>query len=200
MDDYKDLLAGVDAWYKSVKDAHPAEVPCTKGCRECCVGLFDVSLADRDLLREGLAKAEPAVRKDIEARAAALAARLREVTPDLGDTLDGLGPDDIDDLCDEVGDVECPVLGPGGECRLYSHRPLTCRMSGVPVVDLKGHAVYPEGCAKCTLKPKDTPRLDCDRISRRERKILKTRYPGASGVTLFIAQALCAQYPGPFAV
>jgi Fe-S-cluster containining protein len=189
VDDYKDLLAGVDAWYKAVKDAHPAEVPCTKGCRECCIGLFDVSLADRDLLREGLAKAEPAVRKDIEARAASLVARLREVTPDLGDTLDGMGPDEIDDLCDEVGDVECPVLGPGGECRLYAHRPLTCRMSGVPVVDLKGQAVYPEGCAKCTLKPKDTPRLDCDRISRRERKILKTRYPGASGVTLFIAQA-----------
>jgi hypothetical protein len=62
-------------------------------------------------------------------------------------------------------------------------------MSGVPVVDLKGQAVYPEGCAKCTLKPKDTPRLDCDRISRRERKILKTRYPHASGVTLFIAQS-----------
>ena len=190
MDDYKDLLAGVDAWYKSVKDAHPTEVPCTKGCRECCIGLFDVSLADRDLLREGLAQADPAVRKDIVARATALVARLREVTPDLGETLDGMGPDEIDDLCDEVGDVECPVLGPGGECRLYSHRPLTCRMSGVPVVDLKGQAVYPEGCAKCTLKPKDTPRLDCDRISRRERKILKTRYPGASGVTLFIAQAL----------
>jgi len=189
MDDYKDLLAGVDAWYKSVKDAHPAEVPCSKGCRECCIGLFDVSLADRDLLREGLAKADPAVRKDIEARATALVARLRELTPDLGDTLDGMAPEEIDDLCDAVGDVDCPVLGPGGECRLYAHRPLTCRMSGVPVVNLKGHAVYPEGCAKCTLKPKDTPRLDCDRISRRERKILKTRYPGASGFTLFIAQA-----------
>ncbi len=193
MDDYKDLLAGVDAWYKSVQAAHPAEVPCTKGCRECCIGLFDVSLADRDLLREGLAQAEPALRKDIEARAAALVARLREITPDLGDTLDGMAPEEIDDLCDEVGDIECPVLGPGGECRLYAHRPLTCRMSGVPVVDLKGQAVYPEGCAKCTLKPQDTPRLDCDRIARRERKILKTRYPGASGVTLFIAQALFAK-------
>jgi len=190
VDDYKDLLAGVDAWYKSVKAAHPAEVPCSKGCRECCVGLFDVSLADRDLLREGRAKADPAVRKDIEARAEALVARLRELEPDLGGTLDGMSPEAIDDLCDAVGDVECPVLGREGECRLYAHRPLTCRMSGVPVVDLKGQTVYPEGCAKCTLKPKDTPRLDCERISRRERKILKTRYPGDSGITLFIAQAL----------
>ena len=190
LDDYKDLLSGVDAWYKSVKDAHPAEVPCSKGCRECCIGLFDVSLADRDLLREGLTLADPAVRKDIQDRAAAVLGQIREVEPDLGDTLDGLGPEAIDDLCDAVGDVECPVLGREGECRLYSHRPLTCRMSGVPVVDLSGNAVYPEGCAKCTLKPKDTPRLDCGRISRRERKILKTNYPGDSGITLFIAQAV----------
>jgi Fe-S-cluster containining protein len=189
-DDYRALLADVDAWYRSVKSAHPDQVPCTKGCRECCIGLFDVSLADRDLLREGLAKADPAVRTDIQARAAALMGRLREVEPGLGETLDGMSPDAIDDLCDAVGDVECPVLGREGECRLYEHRPLTCRMSGVPVVDVSGKTVYPEGCAKCTLKPKDTPRLDCDRISKRERKILKTRYPGDSGITLFIAQAL----------
>ena len=79
MDEYKELLSKVDAWYRSVKAAHPAEVPCAKGCRDCCIGLFDVSLADRDLLREGLAAADPQVRKDIEARAAALTARLREL-------------------------------------------------------------------------------------------------------------------------
>ncbi|HEV3026469.1 MAG TPA: hypothetical protein VG457_02795, partial [Planctomycetota bacterium] len=109
---------------------------------------------------------------------------------DLGDTLDGMSPEEIDELCDEAGEIECPVLGPEGECRLYAHRPLTCRMSGVPVVDLSGKAVFPEGCARCTLKPQDTPRLDCGSLSKRERKILKTRFPGRSGVTLFIAQAL----------
>lgn len=189
MDDYKGLLAKIDAWYKSVKEARPDQVPCTKGCRDCCIGLFDVSLADRDLLREGLSQADPALRKDIEARATALVGKIRETAPDLGETLDGWSTEDIDDLCDAVGDVECPVLGPAGECRLYAHRPLTCRMSGVPVVDLAGKTVYPEGCAKCTLKPADVPRLDCDRIARQERKILKTRYPGSSGETLFIAQA-----------
>lgn len=190
MDDYRSLLSEVDSWYRSVKEAHPDKVPCVKGCRECCIGLFDVSLADRDLLREGLAQADPETRKDIQVRAAALVERIREIEPGLGDTLDGMSPEEIDDLCDAVGDVECPVLGREGECRLYAHRPLTCRMSGVPVVDLSGKTVYPEGCAKCTLKPKDAPRLDCDRISKRERKILKARYPGDSGITLFIAQAL----------
>jgi len=195
VDDYKQLLAKVDAWYRSVKEKHPDQVPCTKGCRDCCIGLFDVSLADRDLLREGMAGLDPAERKDIEERAASLLAQMRKLAPELGDTLDGWSPDDIDDLCDDVGDVECPVLGREGDCRLYAHRPLTCRMSGVPVVDLSGKPVFPEGCAKCTLKPADAPRLDCDRLSRQERKILKARYPGASGVTLFIAQAVAKESP-----
>ena len=190
MDEYRQLLSQVDAWYRSVKEQHPDQVPCAKGCRDCCIGLFDVSLADRDLLREGMAVADPALRKDIEARAAVLISRLRAIAPDLGDTLDGWSAEEIDDLCDEAGDVECPVLGREGDCRLYDHRPLTCRMSGVPVVDLSGKPVFPEGCAKCTLKPAAAPRLDCDRISRQERKLLRTRYPGASGVTLFIAQAV----------
>lgn len=193
MDDYRELLSQVDAWYRSVKERHPDQVPCTKGCRDCCIGLFDVSLADRDLLREGMAQAEPGIREDIRTRAEALMAQLRKVSPDLGDTLDGWSAEEIDDLCDEIGDVECPVLGREGECRLYAHRPLTCRMSGVPVVDLKGNPVFPDGCAKCTLKAADAPRLDCDRLSRRERKILRERYPGASGVTLFIAQAVAGK-------
>ena len=73
MDDYRQLLSQVDAWYRSVKELHPDQVPCTKGCRDCCIGLFDVSLADRDLLREGMAQAEPGIREDIrlDGRAAA---------------------------------------------------------------------------------------------------------------------------------
>jgi Fe-S-cluster containining protein len=190
VDDYRELLARVDAWYRGVKAKHPDKVPCDKGCRDCCVGLFDVTLADRDLLREGLAAVDEPVRRDIEARAAAIVARLRELHPDLGDTLDGWEPDDIDDLCDEAGDVECPVLGPGGECRLYAWRPLTCRMSGVPVVDVTGETVFPDGCAKCTLTPRETPRLDCESLRRAERKLLRRRYRDRSGIPLFIAQAL----------
>lgn len=190
MDEYRRLLDRVDAWYRGVKEKHPDQVPCSKGCRDCCLGLFDVSLADGDLLREGLAAVDEATRTDIRARAAAVVARLREIYPDLDDTLDGWDPDDVDDLCDALGDVECPVLGPGGECRLYAWRPMTCRMSGVPVVDVTGETIYPEGCAKCSLKPKDTPRLDCAALRKGERKFLRRRYGDKSGVMRLIAQAI----------
>jgi Fe-S-cluster containining protein len=193
--EYLDLLRRADEWYRGVKAKHPDRVPCTRGCRECCLGLFDITQADRDFLREGMAALDPAARSDIEERAAAILDRLRATHPALGETLDGWGPAEIDDLCDALGPVECPVLGPHGECRLYAHRPLTCRLSGVPVVDLSGEVVQGEGCSKCTLRAGDTPRLDCEGLRREERRILRHRYPGRAGVPLLIPQAV-ASPPG----
>ncbi len=190
MKEYPEFLAKVDAWYQGVQRAHPDKVPCTKGCRDCCLGLFDISIADRDLLREGLAAADAATRRDIEARAVKIMASLRERFPDLGETLDGLSAAEIDEICDAPGDVECPVLGRGGECRLYAHRPLVCRLSGVPVVDVTGAVIHPEGCSNCTLTAFEAPRLDYADLRKRERKLLKAIDPDKSGATLLIPQAV----------
>lgn len=190
MKEYREFLARVDAWYQGVQRAHPDKVPCTKGCRDCCLGLFDISIADRDLLREGLAAADPATRRDIEARAAKTMAELRERFPDLGESLDGLSDREIDDITDALGNVECPVLGREGECRLYAHRPLICRLSGVPVVDVTGAVIHPEGCSKCTLSASEAPRLDYADLRKRERKLLKRLDPDKGGVTLLIPQAV----------
>jgi Fe-S-cluster containining protein len=190
MKEYVEFLGKVDAWYQCVQRSHPDKVTCTKGCRDCCLGLFDISIADRDLLREGLADADSRTRRDIESRATKIMAELRDRFAGLGETLDGLDSREIDDLCDALGDVECPVLGREGECRLYAHRPLICRLSGVPVVDVSGAVIHPEGCSKCTLKPADAPRIDYADLRKRERKLLKAIDPDRSGVTLLIPQAV----------
>ena len=196
MDDYRKFLARADAWYRGVREKHPDKVTCTKGCRDCCLGLFDITLLDRDLLREGVTAADEATRRDIEFRAGKILEKLRETWPGLGETLDGWTESEIDELCDALGPVECPALGPSGECRLYEHRPLTCRLSGVPVVDLSGEKIYPEGCAKCTLKADEAPRLDCEKLRRDEAKLLKKHHPRDVGVTLLIPQALTRRDPG----
>jgi hypothetical protein len=190
VEEYRKLLGQVDAWYRSVQERHPADVPCRKGCRDCCLGLFDVTLADRELLRLGMDAADPATRRDIEARALAILGELRKTHPALGPDLGGFAEGEIDALCDLLGPVECPVLGPEGECRLYAYRPLTCRLSGVPVVDLSGKEIFPEGCSRCTLKAKDAPRLDCEALLRREQKILRKRYSREAPTTLLIPQAV----------
>jgi Fe-S-cluster containining protein len=187
---YRRLLGDVDAWYRAVQSRHPDKVTCARGCRDCCLGLFDVSIADRALLREGLAKADAATRLDIQTRAAAIMAEVRKAFPTLGDTLDGLTEEQIDSLCDHLGAVECPVLGREGECRLYEHRPLTCRLAGVPIVDVSGQVVAREGCAKCRLTATEAPRLDCGGMWRREEKCLRALDAERPDVTVLIPQAL----------
>ncbi len=185
---YLRILRDVDKWYRSVRERHPDKVTCTRGCRDCCLGLFDVSIADRDLLRAGLAAADPETCRDIRERAAVIVAKLRAEFPGLGATLEGLDDSEVDRLCDHLGDVECPVLGREGECRLYEHRPLTCRLAGVPVVDRTGDVIQPEGCSKCTLKAADAPRLDCRSLRRRERRLLERMDPDGADATMLIPQ------------
>lgn len=178
MSEYLKLLKRVDAWWRNVRRRHPDQVPCAVGCRDCCLGLFDINAADADLLREGMKAIAPEARRDIEERAAAIVARV-------GSSIEGLSDDEIDAIIEKEGAVECPVLGPKGECRLYEHRPLTCRLMGAPVVDRDGEAIFPEGCSKCTLSAADAPRLDYHGLRAGEEQVL-----GKRTETMFIAQAI----------
>ncbi len=197
MNEYRSLLAWVDEWYRGVQRLHPDKVTCTRGCRDCCVGLFDITLADRALLRAGLARADEAVRRDIEERAGNLLARIREKFPRLGGTLAGLTDEEVDELCAWLHDVECPVLGTGNECRLYAHRPLTCRLHGVPVVGLDGEAMHPEGCRKCLLRAEEAPRLDCERLCAEEAWVLARDYGDRAEEGLLIPQAVARDDRAP---
>lgn len=187
---YRKLLEQVDDWYRSTKERFPERVPCSIGCRDCCLGLFEITPADAELLREGLSKTDARTRRDIERRARKIILGLRAAYPDLGETLDGYSPGEIDDLCELAGPVECPALGKKGECRLYEHRPLVCRLCGIPVVDKTGKTIDPDGCGKCTLRPKEAPRLDYAALRRKETAILKRLGPKQSEVTLLLPQAL----------
>jgi Fe-S-cluster containining protein len=198
MDAYRRLLGRVDAWFARVLAEHPSKMQCRRGCFDCCLGLFDISIADAALLREGLAALAAPVREGIEARARALMEKVAAERPELrgARTLDALDEDEIDDLTDAVGPERCPCLGEGGECLVYDYRPMVCRLNGAPVVDVSGAVVHEEGCFKNSVTPGETPRLEYDVIRREERKLLRRLYrAGLRGVgrpeeTALIAQAV----------
>ncbi|MDC0718685.1 YkgJ family cysteine cluster protein [Nannocystis bainbridge] len=79
-------------------------IQCRPGCGECCRQSFAVSEVEGELLREGLAAAEPATR-------AAIVALARAYAPG----------------------TACPALGSDERCLLYAHRPRICRKYGIPL-------------------------------------------------------------------
>jgi Fe-S-cluster containining protein len=191
---YRTLLSRVDSWFRRVSERFPTKVSCHRGCCDCCLGLFDITPLDVALLREGMKELPAGERADIRERAAAVNAQLAAVEPRLKGqaTLAGLTDAELDGVIDAMGPVRCPVLGPDGACRLYGHRPMVCRLNGIPVVDTRGRVIQREGCFKNSIAVGDAPAsvigIDYAAIRREEERLLSELGEGGGG--RFVSQAV----------
>lgn len=172
---YERLLAEADAWFGGALAAHAGEVQCRRGCDRCCRGLFDVTPLDARLLRRGLAEVEPGVREAILADARAVLERVREQVPgwEAPWRVGALGIERFDALCEALDEVPCPALGPDGGCRLYAHRPLVCRIHGLPMFD-RGEGAWIGGECALNFPPGDPaaqPALHFDHAAFEEREL-----------------------------
>ncbi|MFO8111715.1 MAG: YkgJ family cysteine cluster protein [Desulfosalsimonadaceae bacterium] len=131
---YEALAAKVEEAFKRVSDAHPDLVLCKPGCTDCCYALFDLTLVEAlyinqkfneaftDEAREKmLEKANKADRQIYKLKKEAYQA-----------TKEGK---DETAVVEEMGKkrIQCPLLNDNALCDLYPHRPLACRIYGVPL-------------------------------------------------------------------
>ncbi|MBL0713437.1 MAG: YkgJ family cysteine cluster protein [Desulfosarcina sp.] len=130
---YEALSQAADQVFEKVKSEYPDCVKCDRECADCCYALFDLTLIEaiylnarfkarfRDDAREAvLAKANRADRTIHKLK--------REAYRDLKA---GKSEDDIlADLATQK--VRCPLLNDKDLCDLYDHRPITCRLYGIP--------------------------------------------------------------------
>ena len=56
----------------------------------------------------------------------------------------------------EEDETPCLLLSETGGCLVYDYRPMTCRLNGIPLIDVSGEELFDEWC---TLNfPEDDPR------------------------------------------
>lgn len=130
---YEALSQAADQVFAKVKSDHPECVKCDRECADCCHALFDLTLVEALYLNTRF----QARFKD-DAREAVLekANRADRVTHKLKrdayrDLKAGKGENDI--LADLAAQkVRCPLLNDQDLCDLYDHRPITCRLYGIP--------------------------------------------------------------------
>lgn len=140
---YRALLERLDRWFADARASRPGVVPCTGGCSACCHGPFDISVADAELVAAAVRALPDAERAEARAAAGALLARLEERMPGWQ------APHDIADAGEKAFDAAgealaaepCPLLGPGGACRIYADRPLVCRMIGLSMLTPSGRVI-----------------------------------------------------------
>ncbi len=132
----KRFLIADALWSDQAGRTAPGELACRGGCFGCCVGLFEISLAEALVVRAGLERLPEETRQEIRARAERIVARTGEDYP--GDPALGLlDPERTEEADDRyfatVADTACPMLElPSGRCRIYEERPITCRTFGLP--------------------------------------------------------------------
>ena len=131
-------FVNIDEWFQNIRQRYANEMQCGKGCTACCHGLFDISLADGVSVAAGFQKLPADVQAIVQSRAAHLHAGIRSGAPHCGSPA-LFAEDDpaIDHIVDIANNPPCPCLGDAGECLIYEHRPLACRLEGVPMVDVR---------------------------------------------------------------
>jgi len=147
---YKTVLEQIDVWFSAAIDRFPHEIRCADGCSGCCRSLFDITLLDATMLRQGVALLPPEVRQQVLAKADKRLEQLQAIWPDLSSPfmLNDHPEDTWEELMPDEDETPCVLLDSKGRCMVYAYRPMTCRLHGLPLVDINGEVMHDEWCTE----------------------------------------------------
>ncbi len=145
---YGTLLKEVDEWFGRSRERYPAAIHCGQGCSECCRGLFDITLLDACYLKRGFDRLAQPVRGEVLAKAEACLGGMQESWPEFTAPylLNYRPEEDWEALMPEDDGTPCLLLDAAGSCLVYAHRPMTCRLNGLPLLDLSGEPFHDDWC------------------------------------------------------
>ncbi|MDA3918402.1 MAG: YkgJ family cysteine cluster protein [Deltaproteobacteria bacterium] len=130
---YEALVHMVDSVFERVKKEYPKEVFCRKKCSDCCYAIFDLTLIEALYLNDKFLKKFSGMEKNSLIEIADKTDRVlvkmkrnayREVKN---------GAEQLEIVAKMSQErVRCPLLGKDDLCVMYEHRPITCRVYGIP--------------------------------------------------------------------
>lgn len=148
LDRYGILLGQVDIWFHRCLELYSDKIACRNGCSECCRGLFDITLLDAFYLKRGFDALPELLKKRLSDEAQQRMQRLSLINVHFVEPwlLNGIKEDDWEALMPEEDETPCLLLSESGGCLVYDHRPMTCRLNGIPLLDVSGEEMFDEWC------------------------------------------------------
>lgn len=145
---YRELLARVDEWFARSMQAHPEKIACQSGCSACCRSLFDITLLDAYFLKRGFDALPAAAREQVLRKVGDRLQLMREHWPEFDHPylLNYRHEEEWELLMPDEDETPCVLLGGDGRCLVYDYRPMTCRLHGIPLIDLDGELMHDEWC------------------------------------------------------
>ena len=157
---YRQLVRQVDAVFLRVQQEFGGLVRCKVGCSDCCHALFDLTLIEALHLKtqfdeqyKNEARAQVIERADTADRAIYRLKRQAFKAHEKGK------PEN--QILEEIAEhrVRCPLLNERDQCDMYTDRPITCRLYGIPTaIGGKAHTCGMSGFERGRAYP--TVKLD----------------------------------------
>lgn len=131
---YETLVGEVDKIFQAMYEAHRDCVRCDLHCCDCCYAVFDVTLVEAVYINYHFNRfLKRAERRKITKRAEKADRQFYQIKKNLQKMYidQGRPPEEVfNRLAHER--VECPLLNGEKLCDLYTRRPITCRVYGIP--------------------------------------------------------------------
>ncbi|MBG0790825.1 MAG: YkgJ family cysteine cluster protein [Desulfovibrionaceae bacterium] len=196
---YEAVVAEVEAVFKKFENDVPELVKCGKGCSDCCYALFDVTLVEAMYINakfnEKYSGIQRAVLMDRADKADRQINKLKRKV--FKATQSGASTNDV--LLEVAkARVRCPMLDDNDLCSIYEHRPITCRLYGVPTaIGGKPHA-----CGKSGFKGGEKyPTVNMDiildkllNIGRELKEGIGSRYKELGEILLPVSMAVITEF------
>jgi len=162
---YDALVTTADETFEKVRKTYPESVKCKIKCADCCYALFDLSLIEAIYINYRFHEIFAGTEKDkILEKANRLDRKIYKIKRNAYKEFES-GKQEaaiLDEMAKEK--VRCPLLNDQEQCDLYTFRPITCRIYGIPT-DIAGVG---RTCGKSGfIEGKRYPTVHLDIIHRR---------------------------------
>jgi Fe-S-cluster containining protein len=145
---HEELLAQVDDWFSRSMQLYPEKIACQSGCSACCRSLFDITLLDAYYLKLGFDALPAETRAYVQKKCLDRLGLMREQWPEFDHpyVVNYRPEEEWEPLMPDEDETPCVLVGEDGRCLVYKHRPMTCRLHGIPLIDTDGELMHDDWC------------------------------------------------------
>ena len=196
---YRAIVALADEAFERIRRDYSECVTCRVGCADCCHALFDLTLIEALYLNRRLSGlSDKAYQRELLEKANRADRRIMKIKRSAQQAVkEGKSEEQVLIAMGEER-VRCPLLNEKNQCDLYDHRPVICRLYGVPL-NIGGVARI------CTIthfqKGEQYPTVHMEAIQRRLHDLsaelvrdLNSKYSGLADLLVPLSMALLTDY------
>ena len=196
---YEALTRTADEAFASIRTQHGDCVTCHTGCSDCCYALFDLTLIEAMYINHRFRRRfSEAERGPWIERASKIDRQLARLKRQAYKRVAAGEPEET--ILQEMAEtrMRCPLLDDENMCALYDHRPITCRLYGVPTsIHGKAHTCgltrFDPGQAYPTVKL-EALQSRLFSISAELVQAIGSKYTGMSTMLVPLSMALLTDY------